>query len=503
MSFLPTTVLVAASFTPTPHAPFAIEADDGLATLDMQPVELRRGNGETVIVQRGNLTVPVVRANPESKPITVDVWRFPAVEGADPNTPPVFRLYGGPGWPGFEPDQVDYDGDLLPMLRVADLVIVGQRGIGTSKPNTVCGPVPPTEDGSPRSQEDSAAAFQEACRSCREYWENEGYDLTGFNVIEAAQDVDDVRRLLGYDEITLWGGSFGSHWSMAVLRYHPDSVARAVLTGMEGPDHTYDSPGGVLAALERMAKEAEGAEQLSDFIPDGGLIEAFRLVIEDVEAEPIELEVEVPGTGEFELVTILPEHVRDAALGYSGRTSSRNGARTWAADVIGLFNGNFEPLAARIARDDGSTGLPTASFFMLDCGSGISPARLDELHADPAVAVVGNLSRMYEAGCPMWGSDLGDDFRAGFVSDVPTVIVQGTWDTSTPFENAVELLPSFENEHFVVVHGGSHGALNEAMGFSSEFATAILDFLATGATDALPEEIQLPELDWVAPADTW
>ena len=89
------------------------------------------------------------------------------------------------------------------------------------------------------------------------------------------------------------------------------------------------------------------------------------------------------------------------------------------------------------------------------------------------------------------------------MSDVPTVIVQGTWDTSTPFENAVELLPSFENEHFVVVHGGSHGALNEAMGFSPEFATAILDFLATGRADALPEEIQLPELDWVAPADTW
>lgn len=48
-------------------------------------------------------------------------------------------------------------------------------------------------------------------------------------------------------------GSFGSHWGMAVMRYHPEVGARAVLTGMEGPDHTYDSPGGVLASLERMA----------------------------------------------------------------------------------------------------------------------------------------------------------------------------------------------------------------------------------------------------------
>ena len=88
-------------------------------------------------------------------------------------------------------------------------------------------------------------------------WEAEGVNLAGYNVIEAAADVRAVAQALGYEKIILWGGSFGSHWSMAVMRYEPDIVARAVLTGLEGPDHTYDSPSGVLAAIRSIAEEAE------------------------------------------------------------------------------------------------------------------------------------------------------------------------------------------------------------------------------------------------------
>ena len=46
-------------------------------------------------------------------------------------------------------------------------------------------------------------------------------------MVEAAADVNDIRQALGYDRIILWGGSFGSHWSMAVMRYYPHIVARA------------------------------------------------------------------------------------------------------------------------------------------------------------------------------------------------------------------------------------------------------------------------------------
>jgi pimeloyl-ACP methyl ester carboxylesterase len=130
---------------------------------------------------------------------------------------------------------------------------------------------------------------------------------------------------------------------------------------------------------------------------------------------------------------------------------------------------------------------------------GVRNERLKTLQNDPAAKVVGDLGHFYETACSAWGADLGDDFRAGFTTEIPTVIVQGTWDTSTPFDNAIELLPSFDDLHFVIVEGGSHGALDEAMGYSKEFRAALMNFVATGEMSDLPDEILMPPIAWAPP----
>jgi pimeloyl-ACP methyl ester carboxylesterase len=473
----------------------------GGARLELASVSIPLPGGKTATAERGMLRVPIVRADPASKVIGIDVWRFRALEGAPEGAPPIFRLYGGPGWPGLEPAGIDWEGDIVPFIRTADLVLVGQRGIGTST-DTSCDAVV-VEGARPAldaSREERAQYLRQKCGECRAHWESQGYDLRGLNVKEAAADVDDVRRLLGYEKIALWGGSFGSHWGMTVLRYHPQAVARAVLTGMEGPDHTYDMPSGVLHSLERMAKAAERAPELAAHIPEEGLLGAFALVVESAEEEPFEIEVVHPRTGKTTSVPFDGAAVRNLALGYSGRVSSRGGMPGWPADLIALYRGDFERAAkARLLQGDGSD-LPTASFFMLDCGSGITPARLERLHGDPAAKIVGDLGNwFYENACPAWGADLGDDFRTGFTTDVPTVVVQGTWDVSTPFDNALELLPAFRNLHFIPVEGGSHGALEEALRSAAGFREALMKFVASGDATGLPAEVVLPDLEWVVP----
>ncbi|RPH55026.1 MAG: hypothetical protein EHM89_17770 [Acidobacteria bacterium] len=117
-------------------------------------------------------------------------------------------------------------------------------------------------------------------------------------------------------------------------------------------------------------------------------------------------------------------------------------------------------------------GFRTASYFVLDCGSGVSPSRRKQLAADPAVAVLGEVNLDYQAACPVWGSDLGDAFRENFETTIPTVIVYGTWDVSTPQENALELAPFFKKSALVKVVGGSHGSLDDAMKASASFRRA-------------------------------
>jgi len=468
-------------------------------TLVLEPVEVALASGGGAAAERGVLHVPLVRAEPEGAAIEVELYRFRAKESAPKDTPPVFLLHGGPGWPGLGGDLARrgfYEERIEPYLAIADLVVVGQRGIGSSAPDTECAGYEPFALDVDVGEEEENARLRAACAECKAHWEEQGYDLAGFNVLEAAADVDDARKALGYGKITLWGVSFGSHWSMAILRRFPGTVARAVLGGMEGPDHTYDMPGWVLAALERIAAVAEAAPAFAGRIPDGGLLAGFGRVIEEAEREPIEVVVDDPRTGAERAVLFTARRLRDMALGYTRRVSSRGGVPTWPADLIALHAGDFEAAAlAALGNRDG--GLPTASFFMLDCGSGISAERKAVLDADPAARIVGALGGFYDATCPVWQSDLGEGFRENFATEVPTLIVHGTWDTSTPFENALELVPFFEKGHLVVVNEGSHGALAEALEASPAFRDAVWEFLATGATEDLQDEIDLPPIEWV------
>ena len=105
----------------------------------------------------------------------------------------------------------------------------------------------------------------------------------------------------------------------------------------------------------------------------------------------------------------------------------------------------------------------------------------------------------YTAGCSVWGSDLGDEFRQNFETDIPTVIVQGTWDTSTPYENALELAPYFKNSKFIPVNRGPHGALIAALRVSEQFRKGIMKFAETGDMSELPDKVEMPPVEWIIP----
>ena len=475
----------------------------GLATLEMKSVEVQLPHGHEVQAERGMLWVPILRANPKSKKIGVDVWRFRARSEEKPTAPPVFILHGGPGWGGMEPHSVEWDDSIERVTRFADCIVVGQRGIGTSS-GTPCDGVIDRELGYPdaqASEEERVQFLQARCMDCREHWLAQGYDLSGFNVIEAAGDVSDVSRILGYDQISLWGTSFGSHWGMAIMRFHPGLVARSLLGGMEGPDHTYDSPSGVLDGIKRMAAAADASPRLAEHIPEGGLIAAFSVLIDAIEADPFELEVTNPSTRKLQSVRIDGDALRSMSLGLGSRVSSRRNMPQWPAIIIRMLRGDFEPLARSLISDQGAPSLPSASFFMLDCGSGITPGRLKRYLEDPAIKIVDNLSEFYINTCSVWNADLGDEFRSDFVSEIPTVVVQGLWDVSTPFSNALECIPLFSNLKFIAVDGGSHNALGESMDMLPGFAEGIFGFLETGSSEALPDDVQLPEVEWILPSD--
>ena len=233
------------------HTAVAKAPEAGTMFLSPERIPLKAGGMLTV--ERGMMFVPINRSRANSDVIVIEVYRFKRSEKADPNALPIFFLHGGPSFAGLERslEEVGTFEELWQdMTDVSDLVIVSQRGIGPSKPTTTIETTGKSlAPDQPYNDEKAVAAYQKILAGEKAIWEELGLDLKGFTVIEAAADVNDVRKALGYDKIVIWGGSFGSHWGMTLMRYHPEIVERAILRGMEGPDHTYDHPGLMLRAV--------------------------------------------------------------------------------------------------------------------------------------------------------------------------------------------------------------------------------------------------------------
>lgn len=470
-------------------------------TLFLHTERIPLAAGGLTAADRGTIFVPTNRKRASSGVISLDVYRFKATHSQS-GVPPIFLLYGGPSFGGLEPllnQKGYYESRIQPLQEVADVVVVSQRGIGPSKPTTLILSPPPFPLDQVTTEAERAERIRQNAARERAFWLERGLDLEGFTVVEAAADVNDVRKALGYDRITLWGGSFGSHWAMAIMRFYPEIVARAILRGMEGPDHTYDMPSHVLNSLRRIAAEAEKAPSLAAQIPPGGLLAAFQTVIERVSKEPVTVSVMNEKTGSTEQVRFGPDEVRAMALGYTARASTRAGMRTWPSDILALYRGDFSGAAQARLRERESERFRTASYYMLDCGSGISLERRAQFEADKAVALLGRLNLDYDSACPVWGSDLGETFRRNFDTQIPTLIVNGDYDVSTPLENALELAPHFKQGKLTIVHGGSHPALDDAMDASPEFSQAVLAFARSGDMSRVPAEVQLGPIDWVVP----
>jgi pimeloyl-ACP methyl ester carboxylesterase len=301
--------------------------------------------------------------------------------------------------------------------------------------------------------------------------------------------VDDTRKALGYKKIQLWGGSFGSHWSVAVMRYYPQFIERVVLRGLEGPDFTYDSPAGVWNALTRIASTADTATALKGKIPPGGLASAFKAVIDRVEKNPVVVTL-TDSSGNATRVRVDGDAVRNIAVA---------APRVWPAMVIAMYNGYYTVAARAALADRRQMGIETASYYMLDCGSGITHARDLRILAEPEAKYVGGRNDEYRAVCPLWPSNNGDEFRTNFRTTIPTVMVQGNWDTSTPMENSLDMKPFFVNSKYVLVKGGSHGSLVEARAASEVFARGLIKYFATGDMSGIPEVVDLPPVKWVVP----
>lgn len=410
-----------------------------------------RSHGE-ITAELGTVRVPRRHEQAAGPALTLRVVRLKAVSPS--GAPPVIYLAGGPGGSGIEAAR----GVRWPVFDAvrqhADIILLDQRGTGRSEPPPPCPrsaqPVLPLDRV--LTPNDAMAALKAEALRCVNAWRAQGLDLAAFTTMQSAHDVEAVRQALGVPHVSLWGMSYGTHLALAVLRAHPTGVARVVLMGTEGPDHTLKTPleaDRLLDRLHRWARRDRAAQ-----VHTRDLWFVLRRAIVRLSNEPVL--ASIPGAppeappmrlGAFDLQLVVAAMI--------GRTQTSS----LLPVMLGALHRGDASLFAQFAwqvREQLSRF--SAMPLTMDVASGASPSRRALVHAEEQRSVLGVAlnfpwtSLGEDLGLP----DLGETFRSPLNSQVPALFVSGTMDGRTPVANAREVMQGFRRATHLILDQAGH-----------------------------------------------
>lgn len=419
-------------------------------TLKLKPYTFENSKGEKTPAEFGTLLVPENRSDSQSNLIELAFVRFKST-AANPG-PPIVYLAGGPGGSGIDAAGGSRFPLFMAFREIADVIAFDQRGTGRSKPNLGCYEQLSVPLDVAPTRELAVQQLRKNARACMSYWRDiQRVDLTGYNSNESADDLDDLRKALGVPKISLWGISYGTHLAFATLRRHPQSISRAILAGIEGPDHTYKLPSNIQQHLEDLAQVIKADPQIGKDIPD--FLGLMKSVFDRLDAEPQTVEITDQRTKQ-KVRVVVNKFVMQYIVGNNiGTTVTAN----FPALFYGASKGDFTN-PAQVWLNTSRQGIGSAMTYMMDCASGQTAARREQIAREGKGTLLEDLFNFpFPDVCEEWKApDLGDEFRSPLKSNVPALFISGTLDARTPVSNAEEYRKGFADSTHMIIDGAVH-----------------------------------------------
>lgn len=434
--------------------------------ITFHPYQIVANSGVSIGAEIGRIIVPENRAKPKGNVVELSFVRIKST--AQKPAPPIIYLAGGPGANAI---RGTLTGDRFPLFlalrELGDVIVLDQRGTGMSKPSlttTATFGIPLEKSlESPEVQKimvDNARAFATSLRQ-------QGIDISAYNTVENADDVNDLRIALGLEKINLWGHSYGSHLGLAILKRHEKYIHRAALSGVNGLDQRYRLPTGADTVFKRIDECIAQNAKLRTAIPD------FRAlvngVINNLAAKPATADITLRGKkitveiGKYDIQVL---------------TMLLLGEKSFIAEMPSLYyamsKGDFTRAAEMIVGGLKMRQMGTGMTYSMHCASGVTAAKWQKILQSAPTALMGNAINFPFAlpeFCAAWNiQDLGDNFRAAVQTNVPTLLMSSTLDGRTSIAEAQEVRSGLKNCTHVVFENIAHDLdVPEALTIMKEF----------------------------------
>ncbi len=253
-----------------------------------QPTECPAPLPTTAKVECGYLTVPEDHAHPEGRTIQIAVAILKSRAEVSAPDPLVF-LNGGPG-----AHTLQFLEGLTkpfgPFLASRDVIVFDQRGVGYSQPDLACPELNP--DTLPNQSIDEALPLiLGALSTCKQRYESQGVNLAAYNSAQSAADLDDLRLALGYEQLNLFGASYGTRYALTMMRDRPEGIRSVILASVYPPEvNLYDSVQNANRAFDTLFEGCAASLTCNLFYPN--LKSVFYETVEQLDTQPIILSIE-------------------------------------------------------------------------------------------------------------------------------------------------------------------------------------------------------------------
>lgn len=398
----------------------------------------------------GWMTGPMYPGSDRPETVTLPVIKVLAVTDT-PAQEPLVILLGGPGQdmsavlPMF--------GDELPLWRFMldrqDVILFDQRGMGQSTPSLACGF---EQEGTPESD----MAIGLSLMRCGADLQASGINPAAFTTTMNTADIESIRLAMQYDQVDLYGISYGSKLALSAVRDYPDSIRSTIIASPLPLENNpfADQTIGFDNALELLWEEcaADGECAVANPDPAGDFVRAT----DRLKTEPMTITTTNPTTGDT--MELKVDNYQFLQIVY-----------------LGVFIGPLAPmlpyLMTSVANGDASVLQMTGEYLLIDGGlslgalftyfcqdevpfnsseettSAITAKNLQDPLTDGSWISLADQTYLI---CRMWKFPAAESIEnEAVMSDEPLLILTGAFDPITPASNGPIVAANFPHGQWV------------------------------------------------------
>ena len=360
----------------------------------------------------------------------------------DSSSEPVFILGGGPGKSNLWRE--------MPEIFYAhnDLVNVGYRGVD-GEVKLKCPEIGRALTRENPLSHDVLMEFRKTLRSSHDSLVNSGIDLDGYTMLEVVEDVEALRRALGYEKINLFSTSYGTQVAYLYCMRYPNAVKRNLMVGASSRGRRFDSlweP----AVIEKMLQEYKvlwkADPEASANSPD--ILKTITSVLSRLPMAWNDIPID---RDKVRLATFFSLYeTESAATVFDAFVAGDKGDPAGLALLVLGYDEAVQDTSRQYWGD----------FITKLVSGGMDSTRDYENEMDPPGSVLGSPSaKLWWTAASRGGWPVGQiprEYQKLDTTSVRTLILNGQLDFSSPPGNMVEAMPYFRNGEMLVMPAMGH-----------------------------------------------